>query len=64
MEELRAILGSLADHASGFDARTMATLSFAADVFGSSGFIDAAKALGNAADILPGVIRNMPRYPM
>lgn len=63
VEELRLIVVSLADHATGFDARTIAILSSAADVFGSSGFINAAMALDRAAEILPGAIRNLRRYP-
>lgn len=51
--ELRQIVDVLTDAPAGPDARTAMALGYAAEVFGHSGFGQAARALAHAADALP-----------
>ena len=51
--ELRQIVDVLTDIPAGPDARTATALGYAAEVFGHSGFVQAASALAHAADTLP-----------
>ncbi|MGI5268845.1 hypothetical protein ACQEUU_06820 [Nonomuraea sp. CA-218870] len=61
LAELKQIISVMKDSPDGPDARAARDLAFAADVFSNLDLRSSAKSLGHAADILPGLLKDMDR---
>ncbi|MGW4461730.1 hypothetical protein [Micromonospora sp. NPDC004704] len=57
--ELKRIIAAMSTSEGGIDARTARVLALSAEVFGAASFERSARALGLAADVLPGVVSRM-----
>ncbi|WP_433536656.1 hypothetical protein ACQPZK_02035 [Micromonospora sp. CA-249363] len=57
--ELKQIIRTMASSESGVDARTVRALAYSAEVFGADSFDRSARALAHAAEVLPGIVRQM-----
>jgi hypothetical protein len=59
VDDLQQVIEVLATNESGVSADTARRMAFAAEALGHSSFINAASQLGNAAEVLPHVVRQM-----
>ncbi|WP_217709719.1 hypothetical protein [Amycolatopsis sp. Hca4] len=59
VNELKQVIASISDSSAGIDAQTARSLAHAAEVLGTRDFVLSARQLGEAAQTLPGISRQL-----
>ncbi len=59
VKELKQVIASISDSSAGIDAQTARSLAHAAEVLGTRDFVLSARQLGEAAQTLPGISRQL-----